>query len=116
MDHAVAFINQLIEEVPELAEAHRRHIADFDLLLPHVFMAEIARFVVTSTTNFANSASVTKILTRLEQGLQSGDASVAELIGVSFVESFSNERTALERLLPQLGDALRREVKSIFGV
>lgn len=116
MSSTVAFVDHLVAKVPELAEAYRLHLADFDVLLPHVFMGEVARFVVTHATSAPEGNPVSRILGCLEQGLQSGDKQVAELIGVSFVENLSSEKATLEGLLPRLGEALRREVKSICGV
>jgi hypothetical protein len=116
MGSTAVFVDRLVNEVPELAEVYRQHLADCGLLLPHVFMGDVTRYVVSQVMSSSPTEPVSRILNLLERGLQSDDQQVKELIGVSFIENLSDEEVALHRLLPQFGEALRREVRSIHGV
>jgi hypothetical protein len=117
MDNQVAdFVERLISASPEVASVHRQHIADQGEILPHVLMAEITRLVIASTSCGRSAEWRTKLLQQLESGLVSGSGEVAELVAVSFVENLCGESTAIEALLPNMGNALRKELKSICGI
>ena len=115
-NHVADFIVNLVSESPEVAGVYRQHIADQGELLPHVLMGEITRLVIASTARTEASDWRTKLLVRLESGIESGGDDVAELVGVSFVENLCGENAAIEILLPEMGNALRKELKSICGV
>jgi hypothetical protein len=114
-DSVTDFVARLTSGSPELTEVYRQHVADQGELLPHVLMGEITRFVVASVGN-EHADWLPGLLRRIEAGLLSGDGDIAELIGVSFVENLSGENAALKNLVPVMGEALRREVRSICGV
>lgn len=114
-DHVADFVSRLASTSTELADIYREHLADQGELLPHVLMGTITRVAISS----AGSEQVhwlSPLLEQLEAGLASGDDDIAELIGVSFVENLSGENDAIRLLIPFMGAALRKEVKSICGV
>ena len=109
------FVTQLTSTSPVLSEIHRQHILEQGELLPHVLMGEIARVVVANVGG-APAEWLDTLMRQLEAGLVSGKDAVAELVAVSFVENLTGENTAIQALIPQMGVALREEVKSICGV
>ena len=109
------FVSRLTSISPELTEVHRQHITDQGELLPHVLMGAITRLVIANV-GCKQAEWLSILLQQLEAGLLSGNGDVAELIAVSFVENLSGENAAIQTLLPEMGEALRREVKSICGV
>ncbi len=114
-DHVADFVSRLASTSTEMAELYRDHLADQGELLPHVLMGAITRVVIASAgTEQAHWLS--QLLEQLEGGLASGDEDIVELIGVSFVENLSGENAAIRLLIPFMGEALRKEVKSICGV
>lgn len=116
MNNPVAdFVGRLTSISRELTEVHRQHIADQGELLPHVLMGEVTRLVIASAGS-EQADWLPKLLQQLEAGLVSGDGDIAELVGVSFVENLSGENAAIQALIPAMGDALRKEVRSICGV
>ena len=116
MNNPVAdFVGRLTSTSSELTEVHRQHIADQGELLPHVLMGEITRLVIASAGR-EQADWLPKLLQQLEAGLASGNGDIAELVGVSFVENLSGENAAIQTLLPLMGEALRRELRSICGV
>jgi len=79
-------------------------------------MGEITTLVIASTARSEPAEWRAKLLQQLESGLESGNSDVAELVGVSFVENLCGENAAVEALLPTMGNALRKELKSICGI
>jgi hypothetical protein len=116
MTNSIAFVSRLISVAPELLEIYKLHLNDYDTVLPHVFMGDIARQILLMAKDKCKKASLSKLLTALEEGLKSGDEEICELISVSFVENLCGEALVIERLLPQFGIELRREFRTICGV
>jgi hypothetical protein len=116
MDKSTDFIERLLMALPELKAIYIQHIADYDVVLPHVFMGEVTRSVATADNRVTQHDIVVRLLNFLEAELRSGDKEVSELVGVSFVENLIGEQVALSLLLPLMGPNLRREVKAICGV
>lgn len=111
------FIDKLVSGSAEVAAVHQEHIADQGgELIPHVLMGDITRLVVATAARDECPDWLTRLLQQLESGLLSGSSAVAELVGVSFVENLCGETEAIAMLLPRMGDALRREVRTICGV
>ena len=116
MNNPVAdFVTRLTSTSLELADVYREHIADQGELLPHVLMGEITRLVIANAGR-EQADWLSTFLQQLEAGLVSGNDDIAELVAVSFVENLSGENAVIQTLLPTMGEALRREVKSICGV
>jgi hypothetical protein len=109
------FVSRLVAVVPGLVSIFGEHIADNGEPLPHVFMGDVTRFAIASAELEDSADSLSMLLTLLEDGLNSGDNEVAELIGVSFVENLCGEEYAIQLLLPRMGKSLRQEMKYICG-
>lgn len=114
-DAVIDFVSRLVLTSPELTKVYRQHIEDQGELLPHVLMGEITRLVIASAIN-KQVDWLPKLLQQLEVGLVSGNADIADLVGVSFVENMTGEYVTIQALAPVMGAALRREVKLICGV
>jgi len=105
-------IEQILDCVPELRDAYERHVSDNDMLLPHVFMGEVARFVVEKAReNTPESAClVDKVLALLEQAYERGDDAVQNLIGVSWIENLAKVGDVADKLRNLMGPVLRHEL------
>ncbi|MFA7271052.1 MAG: hypothetical protein WC073_17080 [Sterolibacterium sp.] len=115
MDTDELFIERLLHVAPELKGAYDEHLVDNDMLLPHVFMGDVTRFVVTAATNVDSLAVVQRILDYFENELKAGEAESLELIRASFVENLIGEETVLNKLKPMMGPCLRGEIEAICG-
>jgi hypothetical protein len=112
---AEAFVHDLLRAAPELKPILDEHLAADDTLLPHVFMADVARFAVAEIADVRKRATILKLLDYLEKGLSTGDEETRELILASFVENLMSETTALLLLKPSMGPNLRKAVRAICG-
>jgi hypothetical protein len=114
-NHVADFVRRLASMSPVLTDVYRQHLADQGDLLPHVLMGDITRAAIAGA-NDRKANWLPTLLEQLEAGLASGDDDIVELIGVSFVENLSGESSAIRALIPSMGEALRKEVRSICGV
>jgi len=114
-DPVTDFIIRLTSISSALTAVYRQHMADQGDLLPHVLMGEVTRLV---TVNIGSELPnwLPEFLQQLEDGLVSRDSDIANLIAVSFVENLLGEDATIDALLPLMGEALRKEVKTICGV
>jgi hypothetical protein len=79
-------VNGLVTTIPELQPILREHTDDNGgELLPHVFLGEATRWAVAQYE--LDPLSIGKFLTALDNEYAGGDASVRELIVVSFLEN-----------------------------
>lgn len=115
MDTGELFIERLLRLAPELKGAYEEHLVDNDMLLPHVFMGDVTRFVVAAAEGRDDHAVVQRILDYLENELKAGEAESLELIRASFVENLIGESTVVNKLKPMMGPGLRREIEAICG-
>ena len=111
MSSNISFIRKLIRNTPELNNLYTQHLAENDGLLPHVFLGSVTRTVVSCAFDQSANLMTIRVFQHLEEGLQSGDEKVAELIGCSFVENLFGEERALSVLIPMMGHRLRLEVE-----
>jgi len=106
-----SFIPSLLQAVPELVPVYEEHMIDnFDELLPHVFMGDVTRFVVSSYKNKENLVSVKKILDLLDQAIRSEDEKLQELVSVSFLENLPQEEACFNDIKKLMSDDLRDEL------
>lgn len=115
MNDSVAWIEQLLIDVPELREPYELHRKDYKDLLPHVFMADIVCFVLQELENPDRQAALIRLLGRLDEGLRLGSEEVVNVIAVSFAENLMGETTRLRKLWPLMGATLRKEVEKFCG-
>ncbi|MBU1358852.1 MAG: hypothetical protein KKC79_15365 [Gammaproteobacteria bacterium] len=115
MNDVKRFVVELIEKVPEARRIYEDHLEDNDTLLPHVFMGEIARFVLQISENTSREDDLKELLSIIEDGLQSRHHDVQNLVALSFVENLCGEEHHVMQLIPLMGEATRREVRSLCG-
>src|SRR5919205_3077814 len=107
------FVRNLIARVPELQPLYNEHVADNDELLPHVFMGDVTRFVMTLNANSSGKddkfsvarQTLMKILDFLEEGMAASD-DVKELISVSFLENLDQSDENYSSLKSHFGNSL----------
>jgi hypothetical protein len=74
------FCHKLAEHSTEVAEILEEHMSDNDELLPHVFLADVTRYVLADCED---RAAIVKFL---DESFAIHGPDVEELIAVSFVE------------------------------
>lgn len=109
------FIEGLLRVAPELKGAYEEHLFDNNMLLPHVFMSDITRFVIAAAERRDDRAIVQRILDYFENELKAGEAESLELIRASFIENLIGESVVVNKLKPMMGPGLRREIDAICG-
>lgn len=102
-DDTQDFCEELVREFNELAPLLQEHVADYDDILPHVFMADVTRCIVSGCP------CRQELVRYLNDALSNGAKEVQNLIAVSFVENLETEEQ-LERALQDVhAEALREE-------
>ena len=109
------FVEKLLVAVPEVQMVYVAHLDNNDALLPHVFMGDVTRFVLQIARSASNQEVLRKLLVVVEDGLRSNESDVQNLIAVSFVENLCGEDEAVVPLIPLMGEATRRELRSLCG-
>lgn len=115
MGNGELFVERLLRVAPELKGTYDEHLADNDMLLPHVFMGDVTRFIVTAASSASGYPVVQRVLNYFESELRAEEAESIELIRASFVENLIGETIAVNKLKPMMGPCLRREVEAICG-
>ena len=85
-------VRDLVAAHADLGEIHREHLADYNQLLPHVFMADVTRWLVAHGPDAL-------VLDMLEEHLASGDEEAQNFVAVSFVENLEPEDEAVRAAL-----------------
>jgi hypothetical protein len=119
MTDSVSFIHELVAAVPLLALPLAQHQDEYEELLPHVFMGDVARFAIEQHQRLAAGATDSRtaletLFAVMERGAAEGSEDVKELISVSFLENLIEELTAPGDLRSYLGPMTRQELQSIF--
>jgi len=106
-------INLLLTRVPELKPVYDEHMHDYEELLPHVFLGDVTRYVVTQARcgEISPGRPLDRILDVLNQCLAGGDEQVKELVAVSFVENLLEHEEVLTILKELIGPHLQKEFK-----
>jgi hypothetical protein len=112
------FVQALVHAVRDLQPLYERHMIDnFGELLPHVFLGDLTRFVITehreALRTRVDRPVLVAVLGALEKGLVEGDADVAEVIVVSFLENLWQAGDEYQSLRGRLGPELRRQLEVI---
>jgi hypothetical protein len=76
----IEFCRKLAELNPEVRDILAEHVEDNDELLPHVFLADVTRYVL------ADGKARPEIVRFLEKSFANNGPEVEDLIAVSFVE------------------------------
>lgn len=117
----IAFARLLVAQFGELRGIFDDNLADSsDEVLPHNFLSDLARFVVSEFMATAGSASVgsdrfQQILDFLESAFESGNEGVQEVIAVSFLELLPNPGQPGGEIRSRLGPKLADELRTIEG-
>jgi len=80
----VEFCESLASKFPDIATILTEHISDNDELLPHVFLADVTRYVL------ADGPCRSQVVKYLDESFTSHGQDVENLIAVSFVEYLVN--------------------------
>lgn len=106
-----AFVDELLQRVPELTLVLDEHLSSYDKLLPHVFLGDVTRYVVEQvrTNQQVIPDSVRRAIEFLEEAMASEDESVLNLISVSFLENLIGEEAATAQLRSVFGPRLGSE-------
>lgn len=105
-----SFVRLLLHEVPELKPVYIQHIEDYDELLEHVFMGDVARFAEQLYITNPRSKCLTRLLDFLDKSYAVEDENLKELISVSFLENLSRDEKYCEGIRNLLGEKLSKEL------
>lgn len=101
-------VGALVSRVPALRGLLQEHVDDYDGLLPHLFLADVVRFVSRGAGVVVRGL----VAAVLEDLFRSGEEEDRELIAVSFLENLPSEAeeggSIRQELGPLLSDELRR--------
>ena len=116
MNEAEVFVHELVDVVPRLRHVLEQHVAEFEGLLPHVFMGAVSRFASNAYNRCAAGVDgacreLDALLTALEQAFSDRGEDIQDLIVVSFLENVAVEVVAARDFESRLGPALRREIQ-----
>ena len=99
-----------------LREARRRHVATFEVLIPHVFMADVLAYVGSGfrlgnrLPDAPTIGEVRTLLECLEEGMALGDRETRNVISMSFVSDGETE-PFFKDLKPMMGKRLRAQAQ-----
>ena len=97
------FCEELVQKVPLLAALMKEHLEYYDELIPHVFMGDVSRYVISHREGREQVGDF------LDQCFRDYGDDIQNLIAVSFLENLESE-DGLERALDGASaDALRKE-------
>lgn len=106
-DPSEVLIRDLATRFDGLKALLAEHVEDNDEILPHVFMADVTRWVEGGAADSERAA----VLDQLEQEYGGDDVGVRELITVSFLENLSEGSLTVLGLPP----LLRAEYEELYG-
>jgi hypothetical protein len=99
----VDFVKGIVSTFPDLGPILNEHVADYDEILPHVFMADVLRYVLASGPHRQ------QIVEYLDRNFRGNGDEVENVIAVSFVESIEDEHQLEQALGGAEAKALREE-------
>ena len=111
------WIQKLVAAVPRLKPLYDEHLADYDELLPHVLLGDIARYVTQGFGGkeggepYENCRGVAvEVLRILEEAVEIGDPELLELVAVSFLENINWSKDGGPQIRSAMGPRLHKEV------
>ena len=119
MTDDAAFVHGLVAAVPPLQAVLAQHLADYEELLPHVFMGDVSRFMIGQYNEHLEGSSgslavLEQLFSALERGASEGAERVQEMITVSFLENVAEEMTLFPDLQSFLGPTLKHELRGVL--
>ncbi|MDQ3026754.1 MAG: hypothetical protein M3R58_09670 [Pseudomonadota bacterium] len=112
----VELVERLCTDSPALREMRRRHVRNFDVLIPHVFMADVLAHVGSlfrmgiPLADAPSLNDVRAVLASLEEGMKRGDRETRNVIALSFVSDGETE-PFFPHLKPMLGTKLMAQTR-----
>jgi len=121
MTTAVKFITTLRERVPEVEPLYAEHLSYYEVLLPHIFIADVREFVEETNTSAANgsrraSELLARILDVFEEGATSENDETSNLIATSFLEGLERNHPHFALLKNLLGPTLSSDLEKQRGL
>ena len=113
------FFPNLLQRVASFAPIYEEHIKDNDELLSHVLMGDLTRYSIElyraghKRGDEASREKLDKVLKILDEGIQSADSNLQELISVSFLENLGQAEEDYDNLRALLPPALLKEMKAL---
>jgi len=108
------FVEKLLKEIPELVPTYNEYIADYDEILPHVFLGEVTRYAINKYKRYLNHEikleGLIKLINFLEQAIKSNDKKTQELVSVSFLENLDKNDKYYQGFKALLGESLKMEL------
>ncbi|MEQ8763820.1 MAG: hypothetical protein RL885_07830 [Planctomycetota bacterium] len=109
--------------MPALGLLHAEHLADYDNVLPHVFLGDVARYVTrgfsgeedAERSQSSREAAVEVLKVLEEQAAAARNPEVMELFSVSFLENIDWESPEGRAIRSTMGPELLKEVSRREG-
>ena len=115
MDTTEQFVEAFVGRMPEVLGIYAAHMDDNDVLLPHVFMGDVARFVLQTVGMRTEQDVLRRLFLLIEEGLLARSTDVANFIAVGFIENLAGEKETVEPLFAIMGYETRRELHVLCG-
>lgn len=113
---------RLLEAMPELEDLYRSHVDYYDVTLPYLFIADVARAALKWCTDL-RSATITsshlrdplvRLMTFVEDALHSPDVYVRDLMTAGFIEALTPTDPGFGYLIESMGPVTKRWVSQTF--
>lgn len=108
----VALIQQLVAAVPAFEEAYENHLANFDEVLPTVFMEEVRQSVIASFQGAVCEPDWRGTLAFLEERFALGGEDVQNVIFLSFIYPLPFPNEPGHGIVAHLGPAMAERYRS----
>ena len=109
----VAFVGALVDRVPALLNVLQVHLDDNNDLLPHLFLADVTRWLLREYTADESSTSVRDALEFMEHAYSRTRDHPSELISVSFLENLPLPGAEGSKIREVLGPSLAAQLRII---
>lgn len=115
----MSLVHELAAKMPPLRAQLEQHVADYEEVLPHVFMGDVSRYAIEQYRQYAGGAgdageSLRLLFSVTEVAAQDGDEDLKDLISVSFLENIAAELADYPEFRAFLGPVLSQELEPIL--
>ena len=108
------FFDVVLQRLPSFHPVYSQHLEDYDGLLEHVLMADLARYVIAEFRS-GQIETVSTALEILESAAVSFDERLRELVVASFLENLHQAQGDFARLRHLLGPVLQEQLDASQG-